>query len=573
MTDDVTAPLDLPPVIDDVARPAAARLARLASTADQVTFEGSIERVGVVQEVGDGVAAVTTIPGTRFGEVLAHGMPGGTALRKAAVQEAAAPARHCEPLRGVLRFSGGVHGIVFDLGRELTGCVLLGADQGLKAGDLVRRTGEIVRVPVGRDLVGRVVNPLGEPLDGGDRPDAEAFEPIEQPAPAIFDRAPVTRPLQTGIKSVDAMIPVGRGQRELIVGDRSTGKTAIGLDTIINQRGGDVLCIYCGIGQRTSSTAGVLAALRRHDAMAYTIAVIAAADDPPGLVFAAPYAATTIAEFFCRQGRDVLIVYDDLTKHAQAYRQVSLLLRRPPGREAYPGDIFYIHARLLERSTQLNEEAGGGSLTALPIVETQAGNISAYIPTNLISITDGQIFVSSDLFSHGFKPAVDIGRSVSRVGGQAQRPAMRKIAGPLRLGYTQFEELEIFTRFGARVEEATRVKIERGRRIRQVLNQPRFQPLPLAHQVIVLLAVSEGLADDVPLDEIPHLEEVLRREVPERLPKVIGKIDAGDELTDADRTALLKAMSEIVAATFGAPEKEAVDGQGTANATPDGDRD
>ena len=519
MTDDPAAGVDIPDSIDAVAEPARALLERLISRAPEVTFEGSLERVGVVKDVGDGVATVSTIPGTRFGELLL--------------------------------LKGGVRAMVFDLDRDRTGCVLLGGDEGIHAGDPVRRTGEIVRVPVGPDLIGRVISPSGEPLDGAGPVDYEGLEPIERPAPAIFEREPVARPLQTGVKSVDAMIPIGRGQRELVVGDRSTGKTALALDAIINQRDAEVLCIYVGIGQRTSATAGVLSALRRYDAFRYTLAVIADADDPPGLTFIAPYAATTIGESFCRQGRDVLVVYDDLTKHAQTYRQISLLLRRPPGREAYPGDIFYIHSRLLERSTQLAADLGGGSLTALPIVETQAGNISAYIPTNLISITDGQIYLSSDLFYHGFKPAVDVGRSVSRVGGQAQRPAMRRIAGPLRLGYTQFEELEIFTRFGARVEEATRVRIERGRRIRQALNQPRFSPLPLAHEVIVLLAVSEGLADNVPLQQIPRMEDVLRHEVPERLPEPVNKIAAGEELTDQDTAGLLDLMRQIIERTFG----------------------
>jgi len=528
VTDEGTALPDIPAGIDHIAEPARALLERLASQAPEVTFDGSLERIGVVADVADGVATVSTIPGTRFGELLL--------------------------------FTGGVRGMVFDLDRETTGCVLLGSDAGIRAGDLVRRTGEIVRVPVGPDLVGRVISPLGEPLDGGDPVDFETLEPIEGPAPAIFEREPVARPLQTGIKSVDSMIPIGRGQRELIVGDRSTGKTAVALDAIINQRDGDVVCIYVGIGQRTSATAGILAALRKHEAFAYTLAVIADADDPPGLVFIAPYAATTIGEFFCRQGRDVLVVFDDLTKHAQTYRQISLLLRRPPGREAYPGDIFFIHSRLLERSTQLTAELGGGSLTALPVVETQAGNISAYIPTNLISITDGQIYLSADLFYHGFKPAVDVGRSVSRVGGQAQRPAMRKIAGPLRLGYTQFEELEIFTRFGARVEEATRVRIERGRRIRQVLNQPRFRPLSIAHQVVVLLAVSEGLADDVPLEDIAQMEDVLGREVPEALPELIKKIAAGEDLTDQEQATLLDTVRGIIERTFSgdaAPDRAA----------------
>jgi F-type H+-transporting ATPase subunit alpha len=496
---------ELPTGIGEVARPARALLEGLAA-APRGPLTGSLERIGVVERVADAVALVSTIPGTLFGELLA--------------------------------FPGGVEGMVFDLERETTGCVLLGDDEGIRTGDLVRRTGAGLRVPVGPDFIGRVIDPLGRPLDGGDPPAAEALEPIERPAPTIAEREPVTRPLLTGIKSVDAMIPIGRGQRELIVGDRSTGKTALALDAILNQRDQGVLCIYAGIGQRTSSTAGVLAALKRREAFGYTAAVVADADDPPGLLFAAPFAAMTLGEHFCRQGRDVLVVLDDLTKHAQAYRQISLLLRRPPGREAYPGDIFYLHSRLLERATQLSGAEGGGSLTALPIIETQAGNI--------ISITDGQICLSTSLFSHGLKPAVDVGLSVSRVGGQAQRPEMRTLAGPLRVGYTQFEELEIFTRFGARVEEATRVRIERGRRIRAVLSQPRFEPVPVADEVVVLLTVTRGLADDVPLDRIPEMERLLRREVRERLPEIARQLAADAPLADDDRALLVETIRRVI---------------------------
>lgn len=400
-------------------------------------------------------------------------------------------------------------GMVFDLLPKRVGIVLLGPGELLKAGDEIKRTHRVLDVPVSQQLIGRIIDPLGLPLDGRNSLPDEQRRPVQQEAPPIMARAPVERPLQTGLKVVDALIPVGRGQRELILGDRQTGKTGIAIDTIINQNDKNVLCIYCAIGQRSSSIAKVVDELRRHKALDYSIIVVAGGNDPPGLQFMAPYSATTIGEYFMAQGRDVLIVYDDLTRHARSYRQISLLMRRPPGREAYPGDIFYVHSRLLERSTHLRPEHGNGSLTALPIIETEAQNISAYIPTNLISITDGQIYLSPDLFQKGILPAVDVGKSVSRVGGKAQLPAYRKVAGDLRLSYSQFHELEAFARFGTRLDKKTRKTIEHGRRVREILKQDQFAPLEAAEQIAVLFAVNEGLFDEIPLTEIPLVQQLV----------------------------------------------------------------
>ncbi len=410
----------------------------------------------------------------------------------------------------LVKFPGDLYGIAFNVDKEEVGVVLLGEYWHLHTGDEVERTGRVMDVPVGESLLGRVINPLGDPLDGKGPLVFKKRLPIERPSPAIVDRDPVTVPLQTGIKVIDALIPVGRGQRELIMGDRQTGKTAIAVDAIINQHDQKVLCIYCAIGQRAASVAKVVADLREKGAMDYTIVVVTEGNDAPGLHFIAPYAATSIGEYFMEQGRDVLIIYDDLTHHARAYREISLLLRRPPGREAFPGDIFYIHSRLLERSTHLRQELGGGSLTALPIVETEAQNISAYIPTNLISITDGQIYLSPGLFELGVLPAVDVGKSVSRVGGKAQRPAYRLVTGALKLSYSQFEELESFARFGTRLEEHTRKIIDHGRRIRACLRQPASEPIPLPEQIIVLQALTYGLFDAVPLPLMKEAEQALR---------------------------------------------------------------
>jgi F-type H+-transporting ATPase subunit alpha len=412
----------------------------------------------------------------------------------------------------------------------------------------------VVDVPVGDGLIGRIINPMGRPLDGKGPVLSGTRLPVESPAPHIMDRAPVTVPLQTGIKVIDALIPVGRGQRELILGDRQTGKTAIALDTILNQRDQNVLCVYCAIGQRASGVAKVIATLRESGALDYTIVVVTEGNDPPGLAYMAPYAATSIAEHFMEQGRDVLVVYDDLTHHARAYRELSLLLRRPPGREAFPGDIFYIHSRLLERATHLRPELGGGSLTALPIIETEAQDISAYIPTNLISITDGQIYLSPSLFELGVLPAVDVGKSVSRVGGKAQRAAYRAVAGDLKLAYAQFEELETFSRFGARLDEDTRKIIEHGRHIRACLKQPEFAPVSVPAQITVLLALTAGLFDGVPLDRMIDAEKAVREAAADIPDGVTARFDSADKLSDEDRATIIQIARQALAGFKSTPE-------------------
>jgi F-type H+/Na+-transporting ATPase subunit alpha len=447
-------------------------------------------------------------------------------------------------LRGVgseelVKFPGDVLGIAFNVDENEIGVVLLGEYWHLQAGAEVERTGRVMDVGVGDGLLGRVIDPLGRPLDGHGPVDASERLAIERPAAAIMDRAPVTVPLQTGLVVVDALIPIGLGQRELIVGDRQTGKTAIAIDTILNQRGKNVLCVYCAIGRRASAVAKVVANLSEHGAMEYTVVVVAEGNDPPGLVYIAPYAATSIAEHFMESGRDVLIVYDDLTQHARAYRELSLLLRRPPGREAFPGDIFYIHSRMLERATHLRKERGGGSLTALPIIETEAQDISAYIPTNLISITDGQIYLSPTLFELGVLPAVDVGKSVSRVGGKAQRAAYRAVAGDLKLAYAQFEELETFARFGARLDDHTRKVIDHGQRIRACLKQPELAPVSSHAQIAILLALTAGLFDAVPLDKMMDAEKAVR-EAAARIPaEVIARFDTAAKLSESDRVAVI----------------------------------
>lgn len=457
-----------------------------------------------------------------------------------------------EGLQGVrseelILFPDHVLGMVFNVDPSEVGVILLGESPTLKAGAEVRRTGRVLQVPVGDALIGRMVDPMGRPLDNLGFIRTSQWLPVEREAPAIMDRAPVTVPLQTGLKVVDALIPIGRGQRELILGDRQTGKTAIALDTIINQRDKDILCVYCAIGQRSSSVARLIDDLRKHDALVYSIIVVAEGEDPPGLQFIAPYAATTMAEYFLEQGRDVLIVYDDLTRHAQAYRELSLLLRRPPGREAFPGDIFYIHSRLLERATHLREELGGGSLSAIPIVETEAQNISAYIPTNIISITDGQIYLSPDLFQKGVLPAVDVGKSVSRVGGKTQLPAYRAVSGHLRLSYSQFEELETFARFGTRLDEATLKTLKHGRRIREVLKQPQYQTMSASQQIAVLLSAAEGLLDALPLDQVAVVGKRIQEAVTEGLSDICEDIESGANLGDKTRNRLLEVARNTIA--------------------------
>lgn len=462
--------------------------------------------VGTIASVATGIAKVSGLPGVGFEELV--------------------------------EFPGDVLGIAFNVDENEIGVVLLGEYWHLHAGDEVQRTGRVMDVAVGEGLLGRVIDPLGRPLDGAGPVAAGERLPIERPAAPIMDRAPVTVPLQTGLMVVDALVPVGRGQRELILGDRQTGKTTIAIDTILNQRGRNVLCVYCAIGQRASAVAKAVAVLREKGAMDYTVVVVTEGNDPPGLAYIAPYAATSIAEHFMEAGRDVLIVYDDLTHHARAYRELSLLLRRPPGREAFPGDIFYIHSRLLERATHLREERGGGSLTALPIIETEAQNISAYIPTNLISITDGQIYLSPSLFELGVLPAVDVGKSVSRVGGKAQRAAYRAVTGDLKLAYAQFEELETFARFGARLDEESRKILDHGRRIRACLKQPEGAPESMAEQVAVLLALSAGLFDPVPLGRMTDAENAVRAAAANIPADTIARLETADKLSDQDREAI-----------------------------------
>ena len=463
--------------------------------------------IGTVEAVSQGVARV-------------RGLPGVAAME-------------------LVRFADDSTGIAFDLDLDQVGVVLLRDQHGLRAGQTVERTGRVLDTPVGAALLGRVVNALGEPLDGGAPISTEERWPVEQPAPPILTRAPVSVPLATGIKAVDAAIPIGRGQRELILGDRQTGKTALAVDAILNQADSGVVCVYCAISQRGAAVAQVIAALRQHGALAYSVVVVAAGEDPPGLQVITPYAATSIAEWFMAQGRDVLIVYDDLTRHAQAYRELCLLLRRPPGREAFPGDIFYLHSRLLERSARLRSEYGGGSLAALPIVETEAQNLAAYIPTNLISITDGQLYLSPLLARKGIWPAVDIGKSVSRVGGKAQWPAYRAVAGELRLAYAQFEEMEAFARFGTRLDDTTRRAIDRGQRVREILKQPQYQPLPAVAQIAALLAVTQGVFDQIPVARISEAERAVREATAAQGAEMNQRIMAGADLSEADRNALL----------------------------------
>jgi F-type H+-transporting ATPase subunit alpha len=478
------------------------------------------QETGSVTAVGQGVARVKGLPGVRAQELIS--------------------------------FQGGALGIAFNLDPQEVGVVLLTLGQGLKAGAEARRTRRVVDVPVGNALLGRVIDATGAPLDDLGPVRAPERRPVEREAPAILDRAPVTRPLETGLKVIDALIPIGRGQRELILGDRQTGKTTIALDTVINQRGKGLICVYCAIGQRSAAVAKAIATLRKEEVMEHTIVVAAAGEDPPGLQFITPYAATSIAEYFMEEGHDVLIVYDDLTRHANAYRELSLLLRRPPGREAYPGDIFYIHSRLLERATQLRPELGGGSLTALPIIETEAQNLAAYIPTNLVSITDGQIYLSPDLYQKGVLPAVDVGKSVSRVGGKTQLRAYRAIAGDLRLSYAQFEELESFARFGTRLDEATQRSIERGRRVREVLKQNEHAPQSTCEQIMVLLALNQGLLDDIDLDHIPDAEKTVHWVLAERLAEVCQAIHNDEAVDESQWQAIRQLLAEALHPAEGA---------------------
>ncbi len=456
--------------------------------------------VGTVIQVGDGIARV-------------HG------LEKAMAGE-------------LLEFQNGVMGMALNLEEDNVGVVILGPFRDIKEGDTVKRTGRIMEVPVGEALLGRVVNPLGQPLDGLGPIATTEFRPVESNAPGVMARKSVHEPLQTGIKAIDSMIPIGRGQRELIIGDRQTGKTAVAIDTIINQKGNGMICIYVAIGQKQSTVAGVVETLRKHGALDYTIVVSATASDPAPLLFLAPYAGCAMGEYFMYKGQHVLCVYDDLSKQAAAYREMSLLLRRPPGREAYPGDVFYLHSRLLERAAKLSDELGAGSLTALPFIETQAGDVSAYIPTNVISITDGQIFLETDLFNAGQRPAVNTGISVSRVGGAAQIKAMKKVAGPLRLDMAQYRELAAFAQFGSDLDKATQARLIRGERVAEILKQGQYEPMPVEKQVISIYAATKGFLDDIPVEDVRRFEKELLAFIDSNKPQLFEHIRTTKDLPD-----------------------------------------
>lgn len=451
-------------------------------------------------------------------------------------------------------FANGTMGIAFNIDEDEIGVVLLGDFSNIFAGDEVLRTGRVMDVGVGKELLGRIIDPLGRPLDNKPKPKLHHTLPIERPAPAIMNRGPVNVPLQTGIKVIDALIPIGRGQRELILGDHQTGKTAIAIATILNQRDQNVICVYCAIGQRASSVAKTIAALRAAGAMDYSVVVVTEGNDSPGLLYIAPYAATSIAEYFMENGRDVLIIYDDLTHHARAYRELSLLLRRPPGREAFPGDIFYIHSRLLERATRLSKDLKNGSLTALPIIETEAQDISAYIPTNLISITDGQIYLSPTMFELGELPAIDVGKSVSRVGGKAQHKAYRGVAGDLKLSYAQFEELESFAKFGARLDDETRKNIEHGKRIRACLKQDEYAPVSVPEQITLLLSLTSGHFDLIPLEHVKEAEIALKKVVGNFSENLKTDLNSNEKLSDATRNQIVDLCRETLK-TFQTKEK------------------
>ena len=483
-----------------------------------------VAEVGTIVSVGDGIARVHGVEKTMAGEML--------------------------------EFPHGIFGIALNLEEESVGAVLLGDYTEIKEGDPVKRTGRIISVPVGRELIGRVVNALGQPIDGKGPISAKQQMPIERIAPGVVDRSPVKEPMQTGLKAIDAMVPIGRGQRELIIGDRQTGKTAVAVDTIINQKGQDVVCIYNAIGQKQSTIAQVVRTLEDAGAMDYTIVVAAGASDPAPLLYISPYSACTMGEYFRDNGGHALCIYDDLSKHAQAYREISLLLRRPPGREAYPGDVFYLHSRLLERAAKLKKENGGGSLTALPIIETQAGDLSAYIPTNVISITDGQIFLESDLFHQGIRPAINVGNSVSRVGGSAQVKAMRQVAGTLRLDLAQYRELAAFAQFGSDLDKATLNQLNRGRRLVEVLKQPQYQPLPVEKQVVIIYAATNGYLDPVPVEQVRAYEAELYRFLDTSRVSLMAQLTEKKAIDDGIKGELNKSLEEF-GKTFAATAKVA----------------
>jgi F-type H+-transporting ATPase subunit alpha len=482
---------------------------------EQFEAEVQVHDTGVVLQVGDGIARVHGLDNVMAGELV--------------------------------EFSNGVFGIAFNLEEDNVGIIVLGSVTGIQEGDQVKRTGRIASVPVGDALLGRVVNPLGQPLDGRGPIETDTFRPIESPAPGVITRRSVHEPLQTGIKAIDAMIPIGRGQRELIIGDRQTGKTAIAIDTIINQKGKGVTCIYVAIGQKQSTVARVVETLRKYGALEYTIVVAANASDPAPLLYLAPYAGCAMGEYYLYNGKHALVIYDDLSKQAAAYREMSLLLRRPPGREAYPGDVFYLHSRLLERAAKLNDEHGGGSLTALPFIETQAGDVSAYIPTNVISITDGQIFLESDLFYSGVRPAINVGISVSRVGSSAQIKAMKKVAGTLRLDLAQYRELAAFAQFGSDLDKATQARLARGERTVEILKQNQYEPMPVEKQVVSLWAVVNGYVDDIPVSAVKKFEQEWLAFVGAQYPQIYENIVATGDLTDDTVAALKEAVQKFKA--------------------------
>ena len=477
------------------------------------TLDVDVAEVGTVMSVGDGIARI-------------HGIESAMATE-------------------MLEFPHGVYGIALNLEEESVGAVLLGETTEIKEGDTVKRTGRIISVPVGEEMLGRVVNALGQPVDGKGPINTQQQAPIEKIAPGVVDRRPVKEPLQTGLKAIDGMIPIGRGQRELIIGDRQTGKTAVAVDTIINQKGLDVICIYNAIGQKQSTIAQVVKTLEDYGAMDYTIVVAAAASDPAPLLYISPYSACAMGEYFRDGSRHALCIYDDLSKHAQAYREISLLLRRPPGREAYPGDVFYLHSRLLERAAKLKDDLGGGSLTALPIIETQAGDLSAYIPTNVISITDGQIFLESDLFHQGIRPAINVGNSVSRVGGSAQVRAMRQVAGTLRLDLAQFRELAAFAQFGSDLDKATQAQLSRGHHLVEVLKQPQYQPLAVERQVLIIFAGTKGFLDSVAVSDVAMYEQELYQFIEVRRPEVLKSLNEQKKIDDALEPAITGALQEF----------------------------
>jgi F-type H+-transporting ATPase subunit alpha len=480
----------------------------------------SVSNVGTVLQIGDGIARVYGLEQAMAGELL--------------------------------QFEDGTEGIALNLEDDNVGAVLMGEGRGIQEGSTVKATGRIAAVPVGDSMLGRVVNALGQPIDGkGEIPTTES-RLIESMAPGIIQRKSVHEPMQTGITAIDAMIPIGRGQRELIIGDRQTGKTAICIDTILNQKGEDVVCVYVAVGQKAASVANVVEVLRERGALDYTVVVAASASEPAALQYLAPYTGATIAESFMYKGKATLVVYDDLTKQAQAYRQMSLLLRRPPGREAYPGDVFYLHSRLLERAAKLSDAMGKGSMTALPIIETQAGDVSAYIPTNVISITDGQVFLSSDLFNSGLRPAINVGISVSRVGGAAQTKAIKKIAGTLKLELAQFDELAAFSQFASDLDAATQAQLARGKRLRELLKQPQFSPLNLAEQVAVVYAGVKGLIDDVPVDKVVDFARELREYLKTNKPDFITKVMGEKQLSDESEAMLKDAIKEVTSTMLAA---------------------